>query len=67
MNSQLNDSTPIDMSSTSNNFYIGGDAYNPEEYTLLGRVFNLRIYSRALTAAEIAHNYKIDKERFNLP
>ena len=67
VNSQLNDSTPIDMSSTSYNFYIGGDAYNPEEYTLLGRVFNLRIYSRALTAAEIAHNYKIDKERFNLP
>ena len=25
------------------------------------------IYNRALTAAEIAHNYAIDKERFNLP
>lgn len=24
-------------------------------------------YSRALTAAEIAANYAIDKERFNLP
>lgn len=64
---QPNDSTPIDMSSTSYNFYIGGDAYNPEEYTLLGRVFNLRIYNRALTADEIAANYAIDKERFNLP
>jgi hypothetical protein len=64
--SKSNDSTPIDMSSTSHNFYIGGDSYNPEEYTLLGRVFNLRIYSRALTAEEIAYNYNIDKQRFGL-
>ena len=27
----------------------------------------VRIYSRALTAAEGAHNYLVDKERFNLP
>lgn len=27
----------------------------------------VRVYSRALSAEEIAHNYKIDKERFNLP
>lgn len=27
----------------------------------------LRIYSRALTAEEIAHNYKIDSIRFGLP
>ena len=26
----------------------------------------LRIYSRAISAAEIAHNYAIDKERFNI-
>jgi hypothetical protein len=34
-----------------------------------GRVMNscIRIYSRALTAAEIAANYAIDKARFNLP
>lgn len=30
-------------------------------------VFNIRLYSRALTADEIAANYAIDKERFNLP
>ena len=30
-------------------------------------VNNIRIYSRALTADEIATNYAIDKERFNLP
>lgn len=28
---------------------------------------NIRVYSRALSAEEIQHNYKIDKERFNLP
>lgn len=31
------------------------------------RYFNLRIYNRPLSAAEIAANYAIDKERFNLP
>ena len=30
-------------------------------------IHNVRIYSRALTAAEIAANYAIDKQRFNLP
>jgi hypothetical protein len=31
------------------------------------QMMNFRIYSRALTANEIAANYAIDKERFNLP
>ena len=31
------------------------------------RIHYMRIYSRALTAEEIAHNYAIDKARFNLP
>ena len=35
--------------------------------TTLPRVFNLRVYSRALTADEIAANYAVDKARFNLP
>lgn len=30
-------------------------------------VYSVRLYSRALTAAEIAANYAIDKARFNLP
>ena len=30
------------------------------------KIKNLRIYSRALTADEIAHNYEIDKARFGL-
>ena len=28
---------------------------------------SVRIYSRALTVEEIAHNYAVDKQRFNLP
>jgi hypothetical protein len=31
------------------------------------RYYALRIYNRALTAEEIAHNYEIDRVRFNLP
>lgn len=32
-----------------------------------GKYYSVRLYSRALTAAEIAANYAIDKARFNLP
>ena len=32
-----------------------------------GNIYCVRHYSRALTAEEIAHNYAIDKARFNLP
>lgn len=32
-----------------------------------GSIYNVRLYSRALTPDEIAHNYAIDKIRFNLP
>jgi len=35
--------------------------------TGVGVVWRIAIYSRALTAAEIAANYAIDKQRFNLP
>lgn len=37
-----------------------GNVYN-------GEICSIRIYNRALTAAEIAANYAIDKQRFNLP
>ena len=32
-----------------------------------GNIYSIRLYSRALTADEIAANYAIDKARFNLP
>lgn len=43
---------------------IGG-GYNSMPF--FGEIFNIRIYSRELTAEEIAANYAIDKARFNLP
>lgn len=59
---------------------IGASANKSSSFSLLGRrdvngeafygpreMFSLRLYSRALTADEIAANYAIDKERFNLP
>ena len=30
------------------------------------KYYSVRLYSRALTATEIAHNYAVDNERFNL-
>ena len=47
----------IDVANRSNNANRGCDM----------AVFAIRVYSRVLTAAEIAHNYAIDKARFNLP
>lgn len=32
-----------------------------------GEIKTIRLYSRALTADEFAHNFAVDKERFNLP
>lgn len=32
-----------------------------------GRIHSVRIYSRALTAEEVAYNYDLDRLRFNLP
>ena len=48
-----------------NKIYIGKVLSNKNGFR--GKVFNVRIYSRALTAEEIAYNYAIDKARFNLP
>ena len=42
---------------------IGGTA----QKSMPIEVYNIRLYSRALTASEIAANYAIDKARFGLP
>lgn len=49
--------------SGSRTFTIGGGSGGVE----YGGVHNIRLYSRALTPAEISANYAIDKIRFNLP
>ena len=45
---------------------IGGENSRPN-MSICGELCIVRIYSRALSADEIRHNYEIDKERFNLP
>ena len=47
-----------------NNLMFGGSSGWASNNCMLNAV---RFYSRALTADEIARNYAIDKERFNLP
>lgn len=41
---------------------VGGTSY-----TTYQDIYRAQVYSRALTAAEIAHNYAIDATRFSLP
>ena len=53
------------MSGSTDGIIRLGHGNNSWGYT--GQYHCLRLYSRALTAAEIAHNYAIDKARFNLP
>jgi len=51
-------------------FNIGADSAGTQygiEHPFIGKIYCVRIYNRALSADEIQHNYKIDKERFNLP
>lgn len=45
---------------------IGTDS-RAESMIFYGEICNIRIYSRALTTAEITSNYAVDKIRFNLP
>ena len=49
----------------SGDFVLGPDATTWEGAMM--DTLTLRLYSRALTASEIAHNYMIDRRRFNLP
>ena len=43
----------------------GSDLY--ASWTFVGSYYSVRLYSRALTAEELAHNYAIDKARFGIP
>ena len=47
-----------------------GNAYfynnNASSYWLIGKIHSIRIYNRQLTVQEIAFNFNIDKQRFNV-
>lgn len=52
---------------SSNQLALLGSAQGSSAYHYTGTACAIRIYSRALTAAEIASNYAVDAQRFNLP
>jgi hypothetical protein len=49
-----------------NNIIIGKGFFLAEDRKLTGRVSNVQIYNRALSASEVAQNYNAQKSRFNL-
>ena len=51
----------------SDEFVAIGDRYEFSDFTFLGAISSIRIYSKPLSAEEIAYNHAIDKARFNLP
>ena len=51
----------------SDEFVAIGSRYQFYDFTFLGAISSIRIYSKPLSAEEIAANYAIDKARFNLP
>lgn len=55
------------ISNTDSQLWIGRISYTSGNTVCDGIVNAVRLYSRALTASEIAANYAIDKARFRLP
>ena len=51
---------------SSDNFVVGKRYYSGYRNAFGGSMYSIRVYSRALSAEEIAFNYNIDKQRFSL-
>lgn len=66
-NGQKSETTTTWNWGTASNTVIGDRQIDAQAWPWNGMVFAIRLYSRALTAEEIAHNYNIDKARFVLP
>ena len=66
-NGQVSQNTTVWNWGSSPNTCVGDRQIDQLGWPWNGKVFAIRLYSRALTAAEIAANYAIDKARFNLP
>lgn len=58
--------TTNNWSSRAGTFGLSGSS-NYAAYNFVGNYYCVRLYTRALTAAEIAANYAIDVQRFNFP
>ena len=46
---------------------IGGYRTTDQRYPFVGPIYCIRVYSRQLTAEEVAWNFALDKERFEIP
>ena len=60
-----NTRTSSHSSSTFSNLYIGSDSGTVGRY-YNGRISNVQIYNRALSATEIVQNYNATKKRYGL-
>jgi hypothetical protein len=60
-------SPPVSQGQLANSLYLGSYSWPAgRKRVFMGGIHSVRIYNRALTAEEIAHNYSIDKARFGL-
>jgi hypothetical protein len=60
-------SPPVSQGQLANSLYLGSYSWTSgRKRVFMGGIHSVRIYNRALTAEEIAHNYEIDKARFGL-
>lgn len=68
VNGKVPDGQVLDNSwgTRNGNFGLSGTS-NYSNYNFVGNYYCVRLHSRALTAAEVAANYAVDKARFNLP
>ena len=66
---QVGTFTQATTTSTSTILSIGASFYslnNPSTYLFTGNIAHVRIYNRALSAAEVLQNYNATKGRFGL-
>lgn len=63
--SRTKGSTTHSMRAVNTKMTVGATA-DIGEYPFTGKIHAIRIYNRVLTATEIAHNYAVDVERFEL-
>jgi hypothetical protein len=69
VNGQLDNTYALSATPKSTNWPIGLGRWDPSypAYYFTGKIFNSKIYNRALTAAEIQQNYQAEQYRFETP
>ena len=69
VNGQLDSTYALSATPKSTNWPIGLGRWDPSypAYYFTGKIFNSKIYNRALSAAEIQQNYQAEQYRFETP